>query len=1084
MSKRRIILLLLWGAWACNTSQEAPITNTNFNLEVVPPQISGIDFKNQLIDTSELNIIEYLYYYNGGGVSVGDINNDGLDDLYFAANQGPDKLYLNLGNLQFKDISESAAINQSASWSTGVSMQDVNNDGLLDIYVCKVGQFNSLQAHNELYLNNGDLTFIEVASKVNLDFSGFSTQAAFLDYDHDGDLDLYLLNHNIHTVRSYGNTKTRNLPNALAGDRFYENKMNETGGFEEVTQATGIYSSALGYGLAVSISDFNEDGWPDIYVGNDFHENDYLYLNNGNKTFSESIEKFTNHTSRFTMGVDIADLNNDGHLDLFTTDMLPFDPEILLKSGGEDSDQVARIKERYGFRPQYARNHMQINNGNNTFSDVALQTKTFATDWSWGVLLADFDNDGWNDIFIPNGIVKRPNDLDYINYLSNTNFSQFEQTKKEQARKKIIDEMPTLKIPNLLIRNKGNLQFERVQQSALGSAGYTTGAAYSDLDNDGDLDLILNNINAPAEILENKTKQNKSLSIRLEANASCPNVLGSKLYLYGNATPIVKEFQTLRGFQSTSSAKIHFGLPEDMSIDSLIVFWPNGTRQKIIDISKPNLTASPSSTDLSPVVSNTLKKRYELAPFPYRHRENNYFDEDKEILIPERLSREGPAVLYVDFNQDKIKDFFIGGASKQPAQILLGTPQGTFKNQFVSDFERDRGFEDVTAATIDIDRDGDLDIYVGSGGNEVISPNPQYEDRIYINNGEGVFKRAPISLPQTNTGCVAIADFDNDNNPDYFIGSRSITGAYGLTPKSFIVQNEAGRAMKMIAREQWGMITDAQWVDLNQDSFLDLVLVGDWMPITILINKAGKAFENQTSAYGLSQTQGLWNTVLVDDFNKDGHLDIVAGNAGLNTKWEAHPKKPIFLYLDDFDKNQQADPILFYAYGDSYIPFATKDKLAAQMPFVKKRFTTYNKFAEVNSIEALVGKGAQDVLQTKMLMELRSMLFLSKEGTSFEGYPLPVEAQKSSIEDFCYEATTGSLAFVGNSNSNVAELGPSLANPGGIFLEFAPKIDNFTKFQPFPLPLNSVAKKIIRLDDGNFVVITNNESSYFLKPMQ
>ncbi len=1083
MTHKKIIVLLLWTVCACNTSPEAPVVNSHFDMEIVKPERSGIDFQNQLVDTPELNIIEYLYYYNGGGVSVGDVNNDGLDDVYFAANQGPDKLYLNLGNMHFQDISERAGLNQSTSWSTGVSMQDVNNDGFLDIYVCKVGQFNSLQAHNELYLNNGDLTFTEVASALNVDFSGFSTQAAFLDYDRDGDLDLYLLNHNIHTVRSYGNTKARNVSNALAGDRFYENKINERGGFEEVTTATGIYSSALGYGLAVGVADFNEDGWPDLYIGNDFHENDYLYLNNGDKTFTESIEKFTNHTSRFTMGVDIADLNNDGHLDLFTTDMLPYDPKILLKSGGEDSDQVARIKERYGFRPQFARNHMQINNGNNTFSDFALQTKTFATDWSWGVLLADFDNDGWNDIFIPNGIVKRPNDLDYINYLSNSNFSQFEQTKKEQARKNIIDEMPTLKIPNLLIRNKGNLQFERVEKSAVGTAGYTTGAAYSDLDNDGDLDLILNNINAPAEILENKTKQNKSLVLTLKANASCPNVLGTKLVLFSEGNPSVKELQTIRGFQSSSSAKIHFGLPSAANIDSLIVAWPNGTIQRFENISESKRTLSPSSNSTLSKVMSAPKKQFDLMPFPYRYNENSYFDEDKELLIPERLSQEGPAVLYADLNQDQIKDFFIGGASKQPAQILLGTPQGTFKNQFVPDFDRDRGFEDVAVAPIDIDRDGDLDLYVGSGGNELISPNPQYEDRIYINNGQGLFKRAPISLPQTNTGCVAIADFDNDNNPDYFIGSRNITGAYGLTPKSFIVQNEAGRAMKMIAREQWGMITDAQWVDLNQDNYLDLVLVGDWMPITVLINKEGKTFENQTKAYGLDQTQGLWNTVLVDDFNNDGKLDIVAGNAGLNTKWEAYPDKPIYLYLDDFDNNQQADPILFYAYGNSYIPFATKDKLAAQMPPIKKRFTTYNDFAEVNTIEALVGKTSESILQTKIVVELRSMLFLNKEGISFEAHPLPAEAQKSSIEDFSYNATSGALSFVGNSNSNVAELGPSMGNPGGVFTQFAFDNQNFTAFQQFPLPLNTVAKKIITLDNGNFVVITHNDTSYMLKPI-
>jgi len=1082
MMYKKSWLLFLLPFWACQTNSEAPIENPNFNMKVLAPEVSGIAFANQLTDTPSLNIIEYLYYYNGGGVSVGDINNDGLDDLYFAANQLPDKLYLNLGGMKFKDISEAAGLNQEPSWSTGVSMQDVNNDGLLDIYVCKVGQFNNLQAHNELYLNNGNLTFTEVAANVQLDFSGFSTQAAFLDYDQDGDLDVYILNHNIHTVRSYGNTKARSIPDERAGDRFYENKLNETGVFEDVTNKAGIYSSALGYGLAVGISDFNNDGWPDIYVGNDFHENDYLYLNQGDKTFVEAIASATNHTSRFTMGVDIADMNNDGHLDFFTTDMLPYDPEILLKSGGEDPDQVVRIKERYGFRPQFARNHLQINKGDNTFSDLALQTQTFATDWSWGVLLADFDNDGWNDIFIPNGIVKRPNDLDYINYLSNTNFSQFEQTQKDQAREKIIQEMPTLEIPNLLIQNKGNLRFEAVEKSAVGTPGYTTGAAYSDLDNDGDLDLVLNNINAPAQILENNTNQNKGLTLLLKGDENNTNVLGTKLYFYANNQINAQEHQTVKGFQSSSSAKIHFGLAAKQSIDSLLIVWPNGTQQIVKDFPTQTLTLTLPKEGHVYAVEKEAREAFERSIFPYRHRENSYYDEDKEQLIPERLSQEGPAVLYADFNQDNIKDFFIGGASQQPAQILLGNPQGGFENVFVPDFERDRGFEDVAVASLDIDRDGDLDLYVGSGGNEVISPNPMYEDRIYVNDGKGIFRRAPISLPQTNTGCVAIADFDNDTNPDYFIGSRNITGAYGLTPKSFIVQNEAGRAMKILDRQQWGMITDAQWADLNQDGFLDLVLVGDWMPITVLINKAGKSFENQTKAYGLEQTQGLWNTLEIADFNQDGLLDIVAGNAGTNGKWQANPKQPIRLYLDDFDNNQQADPIIFYAYGKSYIPFATKNKLTAQLPGIKKRFPTYSTFSQVSNVETLLGKAEKEILQIKQIVELRSMLFLQQESGSFEGKPLPTEAQLSSIEDFSFNPTTGTLAFVGNSTSYVAELGPSLSNPGGLFTQFESGAQNFKGYKRFPLPLNTVAKEIVQLDGGNFVVITNNNDSYLLKP--
>lgn len=1062
---------------SCQNTANVSIENVHFTMAVLSPEQTGITFENKLEDRSDLNIIEYLYYYNGGGVSVGDINNDGLEDLYFTANQLPDKLYLNQGNLKFKDISKEAGIDQSSSWSTGVSMQDVNNDGYLDIYVCKVGAFNSLKGHNQLYINNGDLTFTESAKKMGVAFSGFSTQAAFLDYDKDGDLDFYLLNHNIHSVRSYGNARNRTDLDSLAGDRFYENKIDETGSFIDVTQYSKIYSSPLGYGLAIGVSDFNEDGWPDLYIGNDFHENDYLYLNNQDKSFTEGIETAVNHTSRFTMGVDIADLNNDGFSDIFTTDMLPFDPKILLKSGGEDSDKIARIKEKYGFKTQYARNHMHINKGNNTFSDLALMTKTFASDWSWGVLLADFDNDGWNDIFIPNGIVKRPNDLDYINYLSNTNFGEFEKSKKEEMRRKVIEEMPTLKIPNLLIKNKGALNFESVENSPIGIAGYTTGAAYSDLDNDGDLDLIFNNINAPAQILENQAQANNSIQLILNNSKDYPQLLGTKVLYFSEGNQYLRTYQTIRGFQSSSSHKLLLTVPFRSKIDSIHVVWPHN-KKTIVRFPKDNILKLSPSSDDSSIIPINKKSKFTIKEFPFRHIENTYYDEDKELLIPERLSQEGPASIYSDFNKDGIKDFFIGGAKEQPAQVLFGTPNGTFKNKFIPDFERDRGFEDVAVSSFDIDRDGDLDLYVGSGGNQEVSPNPSLEDRIYVNDGKGIFKRAPIQLPQTNTGCIEIADFDNDGYPDYFIGSRNITGAYGLTPNSFIVQNENGIAMKILDRKQWGMISDAKWVDLNKDDFLDLVLVGDWMPVTVLINNDGKSFENKTLEYGLSNTYGLWNTVEIFDFDQDGYPDIIAGNSGINSKWHPTIERPVKLYLDDFDQNQQADPVIIYPYGNLNIPFATKDKLAAQLPFVKKRFTQYKDFAKVSSIKSLLGKNEEEILQTKQLNELRSMIFLNQNGNRFDNQPLPPIAQQSSIESFSINKSNGDIAFVGNSKSWVVELGSSLANSGGILKAYDPNTNTYESFESFPLPIGTVGKSIEQLPNSDYVIIVNNGNAY------
>ena len=539
-----------------------------------------------------MNIVEYLYFYNGGGVALGDINNDGLDDIYLTANQKPDQLYLNLGDLKFKNISNNLGIENQSSWSTGVSMADVNGDGWLDIYVSKVGKFKTLDSHNLLYINQRDGTFRELSKKFGLDFSGFSTQAAFFDYDRDGDLDMYLLNHNIHTPRNYTDSSKRFENDSLAGDKFFENRLNEKEGrFVDVTADVGIFSSFLGYGLAITTADINNDGWTDIYVGNDFHENDYVYINQKNKTFKESGQEYLSNNSRFTMGVDIADMNNDMLYDIFTLDMMPFYNDVFLKSGGEDSDQVYKIKNSFGYGDQYARNNFHLNRGNSKFSDIALYTETYATDWSWSVLLEDLDNDGMNDIFITNGIFKRPNDLDYINYASNIDYRSFETSNNNDLYKKLIDKMPTLMIPNIIFRNQGNLNFKKESKSVGMEKSYSNGAAYSDLDNDGDVDLVINNINQEVFILENLTDgKNNSVQIILSNNDNNYSSIGAKVNLYLKDKKLTKQLNPVKGFQSSSSYKINFGIESNSKVDSLSVIWPDGSTQTNFNIPINQLT--------------------------------------------------------------------------------------------------------------------------------------------------------------------------------------------------------------------------------------------------------------------------------------------------------------------------------------------------------------------------------------------------------------------------------------------------------------------------------------------------------------
>lgn len=1086
---KQIYLLALFTVLisSCDTKTEVPLEKAAIYFNSVSADSSGINFANQLYHKSDLNIIDYLYYYNGGGVAVGDINNDGLEDIYLTANQSPDKLYLNLGNLKFKDITEESGVLIDSTWSSGVTMADINNDGFLDIYVSKVNRDEKLEGHNLLYINQGDSSFKESSSSYGLNFSGLSTQASFFDYDNDGDMDVYLMNHSVHSIRSYGDIGEREQIDSLSGDRFYENRLNEgLVEFKDVTLAANIYSSALGYGLALSTADINDDGHIDIYVGNDFHENDYLYINQGDKTFKESSSDFFTHTSRFTMGVDIADINNDLKADIFSLDMMPFDNEIFLKSAGEDSDRISQIKENHGFGAQYARNTFQLNKNNNSFSEIALMTNTYASDWSWSSLIQDYDNDGENDIYVTNGIYKRPNDLNYINYLSSIDFAKYNLTKQDQIEEKLIEKMPTLNIPNVVYHNQGDGEFNQLSKTAGLEPSYSNGGAYSDLDNDGDLDLVINNINQKALLLENESQRDSTtnfVSFTIKGDTILKNPSGTKIYLYAENKTFVKQLNVTRGFQSSSTHKIHFGLGQISKIDSLQISWLDGKSQweKNFAINQHH-TIQRKEQNLQTTKATISIADTKAKIFPYYHIENNFLDYDTEILIPERLSTEGPALVKADFTGDGLQDIYIGGARYQAPGYFIQQKDGSYIENKNSDFSKDVIYEDTDATTFDLENDGDLDLYVMSGGNDKTEENPHLEDRIYVNDGQGRFTRLQSNLIKTNGGSVSASDFDGDGHVDLFIGNRSIPGGYGLSPISYILKNDGSGKFGILQQERVGMVTDSKWADVNNDQLLDLVIVGDWMPVTVLINQGNARFLNETKKYGLQKTQGMWNTIVIDDLDGNGFNDIIVGNAGLNSKWKASIEKPVMLYVDDFDDNSQSDPIIFYNFFGNQIPFASRDKLSEQLPSLKKRFSDYEKFASVNSIEQLTGKKESDVLEIKRVSELRSMIYFNN-GSSFEGRPLPMKAQMSSIEDIYIldNEENKTIFYVGNFLGFVNELGQSNANSGG-YITISNKGDVINSEGSLTLPASLNSRKIVQLKDGSFLVVSNNGKSYLINP--
>ena len=1014
LKKSTIIFLVLLLIFSCKTEEE----KSDYLFSLLSPSTTHVDFINQLTETEQFNIIEYLYFNNGAGVAAGDINNDGLIDLYFTSNQKTNKLYLNKGNLRFEDITEEAGVAGKGDWKTGVTMADVNGDGFLDIYVCQVGNYKSLQGRNQLFINQGNQTFKEESHDYGLDFQGFSTQAAFFDYDMDGDLDMYLLNHSVHTFRSYGGADLRFGYDSRAGDRLYRNdKAEGRRVFSDITRRAGIYSSQIGYGLGVNICDINNDGFPDIYISNDFHENDYLYINNANATFSERLTEMLAHTSRSSMGNDVGDINNDGLLDVMVLDMLPDEQHILKQSGGEDDYELSEIKRKYGYYYQFVRNTLQLNLGGGMFSEIGRLAGIYATDWSWSPLFCDVDNDGWKDLFITNGIYRRANDLDYVKFLTGGNRYFPSRDNSDVSNKVLYEKMPLYPNVNYIYKNNGDLTFSNMAKEwGFDTRSYSNGSTYADLDNDGDLDLIVNNINDPAFIYRNNAEtqlNNHYLSVVLKGKGLNTRAVGTRVTLFCKNQKLVAEQFVTRGFMSATSDVLHFGLGSTNRIDSLVVRWPDRSEQMFFDVPVDQVITLEMKKAEKPVSTNEQKNdneklfsRLQIPGLEYRHKEDAYVDLNRERLMPHNLSTEGPALVVGDVNGDGLEDLFVGGAKGQAAMLFTQQKNGTFRPLHTPLFIKDHLTEDVDAALFDADGDGDLDLYIVRGGNEVPVKDPLLADRLLINDGKGGFNKCEKgSLPFMvyNGSCVRSADFDGDGDLDLFVGSRSVPGAYGLSPDQFLLENDGNGIFKdvtdfrMKGLKNAGMVTDARWMDYDQDGDPDLVLVGEWMKVCMFRNEKGR-FTDITNLTGLDETSGWWNCVQVADVDRDGDLDLIGGNLGQNSLLKASIQEPVEMYINDFDNNGSIDQVICsYFNGISY-PMASLDQLAGQIAGLKKKYPNYSDFGG-RTAKDIFGKEKLDQSIKRRAVLFESCLFLNNGDGKFEINELPKIAQFSPVRD-------------------------------------------------------------------------------------
>jgi len=1000
----------------------------------VPPESSGVTFVNELPDDTAFNILNYLYYYNGGGVAAGDVNGDGLPDLYFTSNLGTGRLYLNRGGYRFEDVTGRAGVGGPTGWSSGVTMADVDGDGHLDIYVSTVS-YRGLRGRNALYMNRGDGTFREEAARWGLDHQGYGTQAAFFDYDGDGDLDVYLLNSSVHDERGPSASPQREPRHPRAGDKLLRN---EGSRFVDVSARAGIHGGVEGYGLGVVASDLDSDGCVDLYVANDFQENDFLYFNNCDGTFTESVTSAMPHTSRFAMGVDAADVNNDGRPDVAVMDMLPDREDVLKTSANGESWELAQLRLKAGYHAQQGRNTLQLNRGARRFSDVAYLAGVHATDWSWAPLFADLDNDGLKDLFITSGIWRRPNDLDYVELVGGAAMQASLARGADSTTLRLARRMPHVPLPNKAFRNGGDLTFtDMAARWGLGEPGFSNGAVYVDLDNSGALDLVVNHVNAPAAIYRNRSRElngHHFLSVRLRGAGKNTAGVGARVTAFAGGRLQLLEQTPTRGFQSSVDPTLHFGLGAATRVDSLLVVWPDRRYQVVRDLAADRLVV---------VAQDSARGRFDQRPDAARplfvdvsdragldvvHRENDFVDFQREPLIPHMLSREGPALAVGDVNGDSLDDVFIGGAKWEAGRLYVQR-NGRFGATSQPALAADSLAEDVDAEFFDADGDGDLDLYVVSAGNEFSERDDEaLFDRLYLNDGRGGLRRAPEAIPPLadNGSCVAPSDFDGDGDVDLFVGSRVVARRYGWTPTSRLLRNDGrGRFTDVTAElapelAEAGMVTDAAWTDVDGDAKPELVVVGEWMPVRVF-GWSGSRFVERTRDAGLEGTNGWWNSVTAADLNGDGRADLVLGNLGLNSFLRASQGSPARLTVHDFDGNGTLEQILTTVRGGGAYPVASRDELLRAIPTLRERFPTYASFG-AKRLEDLFPRRVLGRARTLEVTTFASMVALN-EGGRFRLVPLPAEAQFAPL----YAALAGD--FDGDRRADVLAGGNFLGTP-------------------------------------------------------